>query len=298
MQLQSISGLNLAQIQVIEALSLKCAAIDGNAVPIYRHLLEHDRPFPCGVLAYDNENLIGFLRTFFFAEHEFEISMMVAPTHRRRGIATSMLDHLLPVIRSQYIHKFNITAPYGLNEEWINQLGFDFTGVQYQMQYQPQATVPAIQLSVNNLIRQATIDDLPYLTAIHRAGFPTENAEIADYLQMLVTDSNHKIFIIESSGLPVGKAHMRFQGDAAYLADVAVFPKHQSKGYARALISHCLHLLRDTHASSIFLDLEDHNTRARKIYLDLGFTIVNTHQCWSREINFEEFNLTDFLKHL
>ena len=114
---------------------------------------------------------------------------------------------------------------------------------------------------------------------------------------MLVTDANHRIFIIEASGLPVGKAHVRFQGDVAYLADIAVFPKHQSKGHARALIKHCLHLLQSTHASNIFLDLEAHNARAQEIYLDLGFAIINTHQCWSTAINFAEFNLTDFLKH-
>lgn len=298
MQLKATGILTPEQIQAIEVLVDVCTAIDGNSVPIYRHLLENPRPFPCNILAYEGQHLIGFVRAFFFTEYEVEVSIMVAPDYRRQGIATAMFRALVPVIQSQYINELKITTAYGLHDKWMAVMGFQPSGLVYQMHYQPQSDLHILPLTGAEIIRRATINDLPYLTAIHRSGFPTESSEIQEYLEMLVTDANHQIFILVAAGLPVAKAHIRFQGNDAYLADIAVFPKHQSKGYARALIKHCLQVLHDTHSANIFLDLEHDNPRAQKIYRDLGFSVVNTHQCWSVSVNFREFNLTDFLQHL
>ena len=75
MRLQSTGILTLEQIAEIEDLVDICAAADSNTVPIYRHLLENERPFPCNILAYEDQSLIGFVRAFFFADNEVEIAI-------------------------------------------------------------------------------------------------------------------------------------------------------------------------------------------------------------------------------
>lgn len=297
MRIQAVSQLTPQQLDDVEALHATCRAVDGNVVPIYRHLLEHARPFPCNVLAYEEGHLIGFLRGFFFYEHHAELSVMVAPNHRRQQVATTMFRTLLPLLRHQQVQRISVSMPHGFAPSWLASLGFELKSTQHQMQYLAHSLPPRGHLDA--CIRLATQEDLPCLIAIHRAGFPNENNELEDHLASLFGDPQYLIFVLQQTHLPVGKAHIRFQSDSTYLADIAVLSKHQRKGYGRALITHCLHYLSIHRPETrILLDVESHNTHAKALYHDLGFTMINTHEEWIRTIDLNEFNLTNFLHNL
>lgn len=89
--------LSSEQLEALLALRFDCQAFDGNMTPIYPHLLAFERPHAGNFLYYHNGLLIGFLAVFFFYEQAVEISLLVHPRWRKKGIAQQLLKACYPV---------------------------------------------------------------------------------------------------------------------------------------------------------------------------------------------------------
>ena len=294
MQFNYIEQLNRHQIAQIDALQQNCRQVDSNIIPIYRHLLQKPRPFPSNVLCYKDNTLIGFLRAFFFQEQTAELAIMVEPKYRKQGIATKMLETIIPLLQQQDVQNLTVSVPYAAHNTWLTALGFKKGKTQYVMQYDVTRPLTSAKNIAN--IRVATNADLSALCTIHQSGFPKENANMYDYFASLLHDPDYVIFVIENNWILLGKAHIRFEAQSACLADLAVLNEQRGQGYGTALIKHSIYYSILRNHTCIFLDIEEDNKRAFKLYSQLGFYITNKHDYWSIPINFAEFNLTHFLK--
>ncbi|MCX7119079.1 MAG: GNAT family N-acetyltransferase [Legionellales bacterium] len=99
--------MSLKQLEDLEALMARCQKADLNTIPIYKHLIDKLHTLPCNILYYDNEKLIGYLRSFFFYTNACEIALMVDPSSRRRGIARAMLKEIIPMLQMEQIQSIS-----------------------------------------------------------------------------------------------------------------------------------------------------------------------------------------------
>ena len=162
----------------IKNLCERCRRADHNIIAIYPHLLDKPRPILCNLLCYDKKKLIGFLRPFFFYENSCEIAMMVAPSHRRQGIARQMLQTILPYLNT--VESLVFSVPADNDTKWLSDMGLTYTSSQNEMRY--------ILTPLNKKhrphepeIRLATPNDLDQICIIHNECFPASNSNLHNY---------------------------------------------------------------------------------------------------------------------
>ena len=271
--------LDQKQMLDLDALCIDCKNTDKNIVAIYKHLLSQNRLFPCNLLYYQEEKLVGFLSTFFFYEDACEIAIMVAPAWRRQGIATYMLNDILPRIDSQQIKKLIFSVPAELNNHRLPLQGFCYQSSEYQMLR--QLPDPLLITNKELLVRPAVLADIPTLCVIDATCFTTPQPNMARRLEQLLHDSSYTLFVAEKEGEIIGKAHISWQQDSARLTDIAILPLFQRFGCGSALIAHCINYCLTTNHANIHLDVEVNNQDALRLYLRLGFIVDNAYDFWS-----------------
>lgn len=91
-------------------------------------------------------------------------------------------------------------------------------------------------------------------------------------------------YIIEQHRQAIGKLMIDTSEDCLQLIDIALLGHMRGKGYGSALLCALKNLARQ-HGLRLQLSVDQQNTRAKKLYLDLGFRLVGssaTHDqlCW------------------
>lgn len=276
--LKGVSQLTTKQLAELDVLCADCKQSDGNIVPLYKHIIKEDRPLACNILYYQQNKLIGFMSSFFFYEDACEISIMVAPTFRRQGIATKMMKEALPQLSLQGIKNLIFSAPHNLNANWLSANEFHYQRSEYQM----ERLKPTPIISTDNVfsVRPASIDDLAMLCAIDSACFSTHQPNLIMRTHQLLNDDDYKLFIAEASGSTIGKAHIHCQKRSARLTDIAILPEFQRQGYGSKLLIHCINYCLTNKLGNIYLDVEANNQHALNLYLRLGFIVINAYDFW------------------
>ncbi len=267
------------QLSELDKLCTECKSKDGNVVAIYKHLLSQERPRLCNVLYYHQKQLIGFLSTFFFHQDACEIAVMVKPSFRRQGIATQMLNEIMPLIQVEESKNFIFSTPHDVNNDWLLAKGFRYLHCEYQMQRQENKSV---EIASNSLkVRAATAEDVPVLCAIDSTCFATPQPDTPTHFQSLLFDPSYKLFISEIDGIPVGKAHLDLQPDGARITDIAVLPPFQGRGFGSTMLAHCINYSLAINQPNLSLNVETNNQQALKIYIRLGFVVSNAYDFWT-----------------
>lgn len=71
-----------------------------------------------------------------------------------------------------------------------------------------------------------------------------------------------------------GFAALRVVEDEAELLTIVVAPKYRRKGVGHALMQAIFDDLRTTRASQLFLEVDNQNAPARRLYQQLGFSVI------------------------
>ena len=275
--------LSLEQLSSLDFICTCCKRYDGNIVSIYKHLLPQNRPSSYNILYYDQKRLIGFLSTFLFYEDSCEIAIMVAPDSRRQGVATLMINEILPIIQAQEFKNLIFSTPHELNNPWLTSLGFSYQNSEYQMQLQQNEPIDIANTSLS--IRPATHDDIPTLCTIDNACFLTQPMDMSIRFQNLLNDPNYRLLIIQKDGTAIGKAHLFLQRDGTRLTDIAILPHFQRHGFGAVLISHCINYSLAVNQPKLTLEVETANHQAANLYIRLGFIIHNACDFWTIPID-------------
>ena len=266
------------ELAAVDALCADCKAIDGHAIPIYKHLLSQYRATPCHLLYNPRNALQGFFNAFFFQNGFAEIALMIAPNVRRKGIATELMRTVMPWLRTQDIHTLVFSAPAGLT--WPTTHGLRYKSSEYRMQRLDRSC-----LSVEKkpfVIRLATEKDIPVLCAIDNVCFSGESNDMTTRFLTLLNDPAYRLFVISKEDGPiVGKANLHQQEENIHLSDIAVIPSMQRCGMGSALLTHSVNYALALQHPIITLDVETHNTKALSLYTRLGFNIQNACDYWS-----------------
>ncbi|MDR7089975.1 MULTISPECIES: GNAT family N-acetyltransferase [Cellvibrio] len=79
-------------------------------------------------------------------------------------------------------------------------------------------------------------------------------------------------FIIHLFAEPIGKLILNNTSDSLHLIDIAFLPSMRSRGYGSSILRALKHLA-DQARRPVRLAVDQQNTRAKKLYLNLGFAL-------------------------
>jgi ribosomal protein S18 acetylase RimI-like enzyme len=272
--------LNVQQLKDLNQLGAACRDTDGSIPNVYPYLLEQKRALPAGFLCYKKAQLVGFLSVFFFYEQAVEISVMVHPLFRRKGIGKELLSAMMPLLGTYNIKDALFTNPAKKNDSWLKPLGFSYKHSEYNMMRHD--LLPILEFNQPPLVfRDATHDDVAALSELDVLCFSKKQPESIVRIKNLLDDRKYKLYAAVHDGQVIGKAHLRWDTKGVTLSDIAITPKLQGKGLGSVLIAYCVNSALSEGESHISLDVETHNLRALELYKRLGFSIQNACDYWT-----------------
>ncbi|KTD76616.1 GNAT family N-acetyltransferase [Legionella waltersii] len=281
--IKQINQINDYQTKELEALVDACKKNDGSVPNVYPHILKQERAVPACLLYYKNNSLVGFLSVYFFYEDAVEISVLVHPKHRKKGIAKKMLQQIEPLLVTQGYYNLLFCNPAGVNDKWLKKRGFVFIHSEYFMERDDLN--PLLNQNQSLTFRLATPEDIPILCALDEVCFPDKSQNLVSRFEQIMSERDYEIILAIADNHPIGKSHIRWQPKCATLSDIAVLPKEQGKGLGTALIAYCINIALSEGKTVVNLDVETHNTKALDLYVRLGFHVSNACDYWLIRLN-------------
>lgn len=277
--IQLTEHLSTQNIEALSQLAKSCKKSDGNKIAFYPDLLANERPKPSSILLVNHDKLIGFASAFFFEIDCAEISLLIHPKYRKRQLAKKCLRQLLESIAYyRPVSLLSFSVPHDAWKQALQQQGFTYQNTEYEMKY---AGNQDHQVDLGTLsVRQATFDDMAALCELDQRCFPSTSPHSELRFNTLLRREQHAIFVLLQAGRIIGKAHVNWDLKTAFLSDIAILPEMQNQGFGTKIISYCIDFAHKIPQNNIRLSVETHNKHALKLYLHLGFKIINAMDYW------------------
>jgi [ribosomal protein S18]-alanine N-acetyltransferase len=137
-------------------------------------------------------------------------------------------------------------------------------------------------------IEPATLRDAPRLAQLHGASFHRGWGE-GEFESMLV-ERNTLVHRLRIGRKTIGFAVSRLAADEAEILSIAVALSHRGRGLSRDLLLTHLGHLAGRGVRKVFLEVEENNQPARRLYHWAGFGIVGRRERYYREADGEQLD--------
>lgn len=137
-------------------------------------------------------------------------------------------------------------------------------------------------------VEPAGLRDAPALAQIHGASFHRGWGE-SEFDSML-TERNTLVHRLRIGRKVVGFAVSRMAADEAEILSIAVAESHRGRGLSHTLLLTHLGHLAGRGVRTVFLEVEENNQPARRLYERAGFTVVGRRERYYRQDGGEPLN--------
>ncbi|HWV95610.1 MAG TPA: ribosomal protein S18-alanine N-acetyltransferase [Xanthobacteraceae bacterium] len=138
------------------------------------------------------------------------------------------------------------------------------------------------------VVEPATRNDIAALARLHGAAFHRGWGE-AEFDAML-REPNTLVHRLRQGGKVIGFAVSRLAADEAEILSIAVAASQRGRGLSRGLLLTHLGHLAGRGVNTVFLEVEENNQPARRLYDKAGFAVVGRRERYYREAGGEERN--------
>jgi ribosomal-protein-alanine N-acetyltransferase len=138
------------------------------------------------------------------------------------------------------------------------------------------------------VVEPATPRDAPRLAQLHGESFHRGWGE-GEFEAMLI-ERNTLVHRLRAGGKIIGFAVSRMAADEAEILSIAVAASHRGRGLSRELLLTHLGHLAGRGVRSVFLEVEENNQPARRLYERAGFGVVGRRERYYRQPDGEQLN--------
>jgi ribosomal-protein-alanine N-acetyltransferase len=138
------------------------------------------------------------------------------------------------------------------------------------------------------LVEPASPRDAAALAQIHGASFYRGWGE-SEFEQML-SERNTLVHRLKKGGKIIGFSVSRIAAEEAEILSIAVNPRHRGRGLSNTLLLSHLGHLASRGVRKVFLEVEENNQPARRLYQRLGFAVVGRRENYYRQGGAEATN--------
>ncbi|MFH1714721.1 MAG: ribosomal protein S18-alanine N-acetyltransferase [Elusimicrobiota bacterium] len=130
---------------------------------------------------------------------------------------------------------------------------------------------------MNIFFRSMIKDDIDKILDIEKKAFPDPWTREMFYSELLVEGSVFQTACIKNNDeeIIVGYAGCRYFESCAEILNLAVDAQYRLKGIGKKILSRILDILNEKGVKNVFLEVRESNTAAKKLYGDMGFSIIN-----------------------
>ena len=138
------------------------------------------------------------------------------------------------------------------------------------------------------VVEAAQLRDAPHLASLHSASFHRGWGE-GEFEDML-RQPNTLVHRLRQGSKFIGFAVSRMAADEAEILTIAVAPAHRGRGLSRQLLLTHLGHLAGRGVRTVFLEVEENNQPARRLYDRAGFTVAGRRERYYQEAGGQQLN--------
>jgi ribosomal-protein-alanine N-acetyltransferase len=138
------------------------------------------------------------------------------------------------------------------------------------------------------VVEPASLRDAPHLAKLHGASFHRGWGE-GEFEEML-SQRNTLVHRLRLGSKFIGFAVSRMAADEAEILSIAIAPGQRGRGLSRQLLLTHLGHLAGRGVRTVFLEVEENNQPARRLYDRAGFIVAGRRERYYREAGGEQLN--------
>ena len=265
-------GLDATELGEIQQLALLCNQHEGIDLKLNWSVLQH-RPADQlnDFLYYADGQLVGFLALFSFNTQEGEVSGMVHPTYRRRGIFSALFEAACQEASSRSLPSLLLIVEHASSsgQAFVRHLPTTYDHSEYKMVLEE----PRLPQSLNERLqfRAAGPQDASILSHITAQAFGIPGDEVNWYTEQSFSQPDHRYYVGEVDGNIIGKIDVNLSEQAALILGFAVSPEYQGQGYGRQILARTVQQILSSGQQNIWLEVMTENRHALSLYQSCGF---------------------------
>lgn len=279
-------GLSQTELAEIEKLATICQAYEHLHMKLnWNTLRSRPQDQTNDFLYYEHGVLVGFLAFFSFNPIEGEVSGMVHPEHRRRGIFTQLFTAAREECQRRDIPTLLLIVEHASisGQGFAASLKPNYQHSEYNMALAEVKTLP--ELDPRLQIRLAKSDEAPILAHITAISFDMLESDVTWYTSEKVQDTQkNRSYIAILDETYVGKLDVSLNEREAYIVGFGVLPPFRGRGYGRQILAQTIREIRATGQNHIVLEVATENKNALSLYQSCGFREVSSYDYYSLSI--------------
>lgn len=231
-------------------------------------------------LYYEDERLVGVLSLSEHGRQERELTGMVHPDYRRRGISTALLDAVREEGKRRGVERLVIVCERFSHSgrAFIDAVGAEYDSSEHHMRledFQERGTFPE-RLQLVRAMRE----DAGIIARITAASFGDTEERIKPHIAKDMLAPNREYYIAKLGEEPVGSFNLYLTSSTTGIYAFGVPPQYRRRGFGRQMLELIIKQLRVDKARSqkaITLEVDTNNTSAIALYQSCGFRPVTTY---------------------
>ncbi|WIM92581.1 GNAT family N-acetyltransferase [Actinoplanes oblitus] len=259
------AGLPPATLDAIAGLERRVVAADGGRLKLeWEALRGRGGQRAEDVLWWEGDRLLGFLGVYSHSAPTLELTGMVDPAARRRGIGTALLDAGLQLCARREHSAVQLVVPRSSagGRVLAQRRGGKLEGSEHALRLPGEPVeVPA---DPRVTIRAAVPADQQAVREVSLRAFGWAPAATAAF--------DPHTLVVERDGALIGTIRLIPEPGGAGIYGFAIDPEYQGRGIGRDV----LHRVCRTAATPVHLEVATGNDRALHLYTSLGFELVTT----------------------
>lgn len=219
-------------------------------------------------LYYSGETLVGYIGICNFGGETGELTGMVHPLYRRKGIFTKLYNLAKEECIRRGFKKILLvcdnTAYSG--QEFIKSIGAAYAFSEYEMKLNGNY---ATKEGKNITLRKALNCDAEEIARQNNIYFGDTSRTV-----IMPEDEEKRgriTYMIELDSKVIGKIRIDFSTDEGFISGFGILPEYRSKGYGRETIKAALHILDINNIHNAALEVAAQNKNALNLYKSCGF---------------------------
>jgi ribosomal protein S18 acetylase RimI-like enzyme len=227
-------------------------------------------------LYYDQGALVGYA-ALDGGPPEAELCGMVAPSHRRKGIGRTLLDAVTDACRHANVYRLLLicedASSSGQGFVRTIDAAHSFSELHMEMDAPPAAEQSQSDVSV----REATPQDYDALAEVLVSAFGGSYDHTRARIEAEAGEGDGRYLVGEVDGRLVGGLKLYEHDGRAGIYAFGVSQEERGKGYGRAILQQTTGIARVNSYPRIYLEVDDDNTVARRLYESSGFQTTTTY---------------------
>lgn len=232
--------------------------------------LHREEPFKCvnELLCYSEENLVGYLGICNFGGEAGELTGMVHPLYRRKGIFKRLYNLALEECKRRDFKKNLLVcdnkSSSGLS--FIKAMEAFYAFSEYEMKLDDNCKF-ATENDV--VLRKAKNSDVEEIERQNREYFGGVGG--VTVMPEEEEKKNRITYMIELGEVIIGKIRIDFRDDEGFISGFGILPEYRGKGYGRQSLTAAICILNEKSIYDIELEVSTVNKNALNLYKSCGF---------------------------